>query len=275
VLDCGPCPPTGTDYRALHCVDASADRGTADKGTPVDSVPPDKGPPPGTKLIYRVTYEKGTTAADVGETTAEQMSGGSITVAQNPKKDAHNGSNKVGRHTVPSGYARAELSSQRLPIVNKTYSYRWSYYIPSAFFGGTITWNLIGQWKTWPCGDHDGYDKEICGSCGIFNDLEVTKTNFQFQYRAEPDCYTASAAMETDKWVTFVMVIKWTNSSTGFVKLWKNDQLLYDKQGFKTLYDNHKPGECDLYWAVGVYSQTQGGLELYTDNIEIWEGSIK
>jgi hypothetical protein len=263
VIDCGPCPPGGTD-----CVDASvADKGPVDK-----SVAPDS-PPAGTKLLYRVTFEKGSIAADVGQSNALEMSGGSITVAQNPKKDSGNSSDNVGRHKTPSGYARAELYSQTLPIVDKTYSYKWSYYIPGGFFSG-ITWNLVSQWNTWPCAVNNGYNSEICGNDGIFNDLEATKSNFVFQYRAEPDCYKASPTMETDKWVTFVMVIKWTTSK-GFVKLWKNNQLVYDKQGIKTLYDNYKPGQCDLYWTVGVYSQTQGGLELYTDNIEIWEGSIK
>lgn len=238
---------------------------------PLDAAAEDGGPPTGTTLLYRVNYEGGTIDANPGASHAETMSGGAVTVVANPAKDGRNNSDQVGRHAVPTGYTRAELSSQRLPTVDHTYIYRWSYYVPPGFFDSDISWNLISQWKTWPCGDHDGYDAEICGSCGIFNDLSIHTDSFHFKYRAEPDCFTASPTLITGQWVDFVSEIRWTNGNTGYVKLWQNGQLAYEQQGMKTLFDNFNAGSCNMYWAVGLYSSNTGGLAVYTDNIEIWE----
>lgn len=239
-------------------------------GPPTDGGP-DAGPPPGTTLLYRVNFEDGTIDANPGTSHAETMSGGSITVVANPEPDGRNSSSNVGRHSVPSGYTRAELSSMRLSTEDQAYLYKWSYYVPPTFFDSTVNWNLISQWKTWPCGDHDGYDTEICGSCGIFNDLSVHTDTFHFKYRAEPDCFTASPPLILGQWVDFVSEVRWSNGNDGYVKLWLNDQLVYDQQGFKTLFDNFDPSSCNLYWAVGVYSNNEGGLTVYTDDIEIWE----
>ncbi len=289
-MECGPCPKASGDYRTIPCLEAGGpgkdllpadllvDRSLVD--APRADAPRDTSPPPTAKLLYRVSFEQGTTAADVGKSNVETKvgsteSGGKVSAVPNPKQDARNGSSTVGRHSVPAGYARAELSSQRLPTANKLMSYRFSYYIPKAFFAKTISWDLISQWKTWPCGDHDGYATQICGSCGIFNDLGAKATEFELKFRAEPSCLNVKPAMETDAWVTFVLEIYWTNSMNGYARAWKNDQLIFDQKGFKTLFDNFKPGGCDLFWAVGVYANSSDGLEIFTDNLEIWEGKIK
>lgn len=249
-------------YAELPCVDASV---------PIDGSTGDAGPPTGTTLLYRVDFEDQTIDADPGSSHDELMSGGAVTVVANPHEDARNGSEWVGRHAVPTGYTRAELSSQRLTTVDRTYLYKASYFIPSTFFDGDISWNLISQWKTWPCGDHDGYDAEICGSCGIFNDLSARTDTFHFKYRAEPDCFTAGPPMYTGQWVDFVSEIHWANDATGSVRLWQNGVLVYDQPSMKTLFDNFDPSSCNLYWAVGLYSSNTGGLHLFTDDIEIWE----
>ncbi|MBW2528282.1 MAG: heparin lyase I family protein, partial [Deltaproteobacteria bacterium] len=207
-------------YAEMPCVDASVPHDSGGAG--------DAGPPTGTTLLYRVDFEDQTIDADPGNSNDELMSGGAIAAVANPHKDPRNDSDFVGHHTVPTGYTRAELSSQRLPTAGETYLYKWSYFIPSAFFDSTISWNLISQWKTWPCGDHDGYATEICGNCGIFNEINATVDSFVFEFRAEPDCYTSSPPMRTGQWVDFVSEIHWVNDSTGYVRLWQNDQLIYD-----------------------------------------------
>ena len=214
--------------------------------------------PAGTKLLYRVNFESGSTAASVGtsrrETVAVDNGGGTITVVSNPKKDARNGSARVGRHHVPGGYRRAELSSQRLP---------------AAFFSGAKNWNLISQWKAYPCGG--GNKPGVCGKGGIFDDLTVHGSDFELRFRAEPDCETATTPAPAGEWVRLVMQVKWTKSNNGFARLWKNGELVYEKQGMKTLFNEFESGRCDPYWAVGLYAHSESGLTLYTDNIEIWE----
>ena len=66
------------------------------------------------------------------------------------------------------------------------------------------------------------------------------------------------------------MQVKWTKTNNGFARLWKNGELVYQKQVIKTLFNGFDPGRCDLYWAVGLYAHSDSGLTLYTDNIEIW-----
>ena len=229
--------------------------------------------PAGTKLLYRVNFESGSTAASVGtsrrETVAVDNGGGTITVVSNPKKDARNGSARVGRHHVPGGYRRAELSSQRLPAAGKTYIYKWSYYLPATFFSEPKNWNLISQWKAYPCGG--GNKPGVCGKGGIFDDLTVHGSDFELRFRAEPDCETATTPAPAGEWVRLVMQVKWTKSNNGFARLWKNGELVFEKQGMKTLFNEFESGRCDPYWAVGVYAHSESGLTLYTDNIEIWE----
>ena len=55
----------------------------------------------------------------------------------------------------------------------------------------------------------------------------------------------------------------------------QNDQLVHERASMKTLFDGFIPGsgsgQCNLYWAVGIYANSDAGLELFTDEIEIWE----
>jgi hypothetical protein len=231
--------------------------------------------PAGTKLRYRVSFESGSTAASVGaskrETVAgDSFGGGTITVVSNPNKDARNKSARVGRHHVPAGYRRAELSSQRLPTLGKTYIYKWSYYLPAAFFSSGKNWDLVSQWKSYPCGKGSS-GPQLCGDGGIFDDLTVKGSDFQLRYRTEPDCETAKTPAPAGEWVRLVMQIKWAKTDSGFARLYKNGELVFEKKNIKTLFNGFDPGRCDLYWAVGLYAHSDDGLTIYTDNIEIWE----
>lgn len=232
------------------------------------------GPPAGTTLLYRVDFEDGSTAASTGEskkeTSAGDNSGGQITVVDNPQKDIRNLSDYVGLHQIPPGNRRAELSSQRLPTDGETYLYKWSYFLPDDYFDAGISWNIISQWKTWPCGKHDGFADQICGNGGIFNDIDVSSDKFNFRYRAEPACDDAPATMHTGRWVNFAQEIHWSNAHDGYARLWQDDTLIYEREDFKTLFDDFEPGRCDIYWGLGLYADTERGLKIYTDNIEIW-----
>jgi len=81
--------------------------------------------------------------------------------------------------------------------------------------------------------------------------------------------------MWTGQWVDFVQEIRWANDSSGYVKVWQNGQLVHERASMKTLFDGFIPGsgsgQCNMYWAVGIYADSDAGLELFTDDIEIWE----
>ena len=226
-------------------------------------------------LVYKVTFEQDNTHAVIGESNEETMNGGSWEVVGNPKKEGRNASDKVGRSVVTQGYTRSELSSQRVPTRGYTYFYKWQYYIPNTYFTDVkVDWVLFSQWKTWPCGDHNDYGDEICGSCGIFNEISANQDHLKFEYRASPDCREANTDIKYCKWVTFVQEIYWTNSSDGYVRLYKNGELIYKEDNIKTLFDNFQEDKCDIYWAIGQYcdwsSEVKEHQSIYIDNIEIW-----
>lgn len=232
------------------------------------------------ELLYRVDFEDGTLDASYGSSKKEEWYGGEVSVVDNPSIDGRNGSAKAGRCRVPHDYTRAELSGQRLPTAGRTYVYRWSYYLPPSFYDSAdIDWTLISQWKTWPCGYHDGYDAEICPNCGIFNDLSAgTRDNptYRFRWRAQPDCYEHTLAAAPGEWTTFTMEIKWSTASDGYAVLLANDELIYERHGFRTLFDRFDSTRCNVYWAVGLYTRWQGAkeyLDVFVDNVEIWDSS--
>jgi hypothetical protein len=99
---------------------------------------------------------------------------------------------------------------------------------------------------------------------------------FKFRWRAEPDCHDHTENVMLGGWVEFVMEIKWTNSSQGYAKLWMNGLLVKEIYDIKTLMDDFQNPACNVYWAVGIYTDWAGTkqyLDLYVDNIEIIDTS--
>ncbi|MFC1584096.1 heparin lyase I family protein [Fibrobacterota bacterium] len=227
------------------------------------------------ELVYQVDFEDGSRSANIGRVSLE-IQGTSITNEENPDKSGRNTSDRCGYSQVPSSGRRAEFSSQRVETNEKTYVYKWSYFIPDNFFSGSISWMLISQWKTWPCEDNCGggsHSSEVCYSCGIFNEIGLSSSNFSFAWRAEPDCRRFSTDVIQGEWVDFQQEIYWTNTSNGYYKLWKNGELVSEDENIVTLFDNFDEGRCDIYWAVGVYTSWSGNQGLYYDNLEIWDTS--
>jgi hypothetical protein len=97
-----------------------------------------------------------------------------------------------------------------------------------------------------------------------------------FRWRAEPDCYEHTVPLIQGEWFHFQQEIYWTNDNDGYFKLWMNGEMVREESGIKTLFDNFRTGDCNLYWSVGIYSSWSGSREeisLYIDNIEIWDTS--
>ncbi|MFC1584094.1 heparin lyase I family protein [Fibrobacterota bacterium] len=232
------------------------------------------------ELIYHADFEDGSRQANVGGISIEIWNS-VIENQENPDKSGRNTSDRVAFCGVGSPGNRAEISSQRVETWNKTYVYQWSYYIPEDYFTGRdISWNLISQWKTWPCEDNCGqgsHQSEVCYSCGIFNEIDISESELTFAWRAEPDCRRHNiTGVPQGEWFDFQQEIHWTNGNDGYYKLWMNGELISEDEGIKTLLDNFDQGRCDIYWAVGVYGEWWGPgdwLGLWVDNLHIYDTS--
>ncbi len=203
----------------------------------------------------------------------KELQGGQIEIVDNPLKDDINNSAKVGRCRVLEGGKRAEYSSPRLPTIDKRYVYRWMYYLPEDFITAELDWRVLSQWKTYPCEVCTNYADEICGGCGgIFDEMRVTSGNFDFRWRAEPDCREYQKPLITGRWISFIMEILWTNSSNGYAKLWMDGVLVADHKNIKTLFDRFPlDNSCNIYWGIGLYGPLHGKpyTDIFIDNISI------
>ncbi len=228
------------------------------------------------EVFFDVDFENGDTTASVG-TARLELTDASIEAVANPAPDAVNGSALVGRFRVESSAekVRAEISSQRMVTDGQTYRYRWSYYIPrESFTDVSLDWFSVSQWKTWPCEVcNETYDPAICDGCGgIFDDASIVDEQWQFRWRAEPDCHEYHAPVPFDRWVHFEMLVYWTMDSDGYVRLWEDGELVQSMDGIRTLFTSFESGTCDMYWALGLYSRWSGSkdyLELFIDDIQI------
>jgi MYXO-CTERM domain-containing protein len=236
------------------------------------------GPAPAeAQVVYHVDFEDGTIDADVGSSRSELTDGGEITSAPNPDPDARNDSSMVGRMAIPaSGRTRAELASQRTPTEGQTYRYRWSYYVPEGFFEGVdFNWLAMSQWKTWPCEVcNEEYEPAICGGCGgIFNEIGVRDAQWNFRWRAEPDCEELRQDIAVGQWTRFEMWVYWTTDTDGYVRLFRDGERIEAFDGIRTLFTSFETGTCDMYWALGLYASWSGADErvIYLDDIEIAE----
>ncbi|MBN1771007.1 MAG: heparin lyase I family protein [Deltaproteobacteria bacterium] len=231
---------------------------------------------------FLATFEGGTTTADRGRELIDNRNGGSMAVVANPFPSESNGSDYVLRVEVPAGTSvRAEYHSQRLETDEKTYIYVWRQHYERDFLvGADVSWLVFAQWKTWPCGEYDGgYGDVICAGGGIFNDIELTEGSlYEIRFRADPDCNFVTTSIWTEEvWDTYVLEIYWTNTSDGYYRLFRNDGLLVEQTGVKTLFDRFPAdtGECNMYWGLGLYAswadEGSSALVRHVDDLAIYD----
>ncbi len=226
--------------------------------------------------MFKATFENNSTSPDVGSELAQGVSGGAFAVVQNPDPDDVNSSNYVLQVSVPVGAGvRAEYGNSpgdRYPTEGETHIYTWKKYYPTDFDdGATIYWLLVGQWKTYPCEEYGDHGDVICGSGGIFNEIDLHDGETEeYRFRADPDCNTVASSISKGEWVKYSMEIYWTNSSDGYYKLYKNDELITEEDNVKTLMDDFISGTCNIYFALGLYarwtSSTKDALVYYIDD---------
>lgn len=232
------------------------------------------------QLLYKVSFENGINPDTPKPDWYEESSNGYWSVVNNPS-----GLGMVGKATVGTGYSRAEICSQRLPIVEKTYYYSFKIFFPTGWATSVnLNWILFNQYSTWPCEqDNDKYKPYICGNGGVFNDLRLKENDinyavqdkniFQYRSRAEPDCQLLSFPRKEGEWMYITVESYWTKTLNGFHKIWVNGELVQETSGIKTLIDNFQPGLCDMYFVTGVYKDGNTSVSVYFDDITIYDAA--
>jgi len=237
--------------------------------------------PPATFLS---TFESGTTDADIGTAFIMTTGGASMYVTTNPDPDSVNSSSVVLRIEAPPGSIRGEYHtspSERLPTDESTHIYTWMRYYPDTFLDGVSrNWLLLSQWKTWPCeeygvGDY-AYGDVICNTGGIFNEARFDAGDtVSYEFRAYPDCGSIEAPLITGEWLSYVLEIYWTNTDAGYYRLYRNNVLLGEASGVKTLFDRFPTDDsCNIYWSNGLYSSwsSSGATSMfsYVDDMAVY-----
>lgn len=241
----------------------------------------------GQTIYYSNNFEDGNMSAEIGTSQIELLGTNSqCVVVNNPNPSGFNTSSKVFKSMAGVGEiatanrGRAELSSQRIPTMEKVHTYEFQVYFPADYFTGiTYEFQYTSQFKTYPCEKASGYN--ICPEGGgIFNDITFNPNQYNFRYRANPSCYTATPSLELGVWTDFRMEIYWTKTMNGWVKLYKNDVLVYTQSNINTLFsDWSETGSCDIYWAIGQYTRWNPNgtgrqhRVAYYDNISVKEGA--
>lgn len=126
------------------------------------------------------------------------------------------------KHWVNLCGERSELVMNKTEIGN-TYWYGWSMFIPSDWQDTSEGYDIVNQWATYPT--NKKFSK-ACGANGSY--IARTKETFTFNLQRQGDvaqivCQKypiASVSELRGKWIDFVMHVKWTGNSDGFLRLW-------------------------------------------------------
>jgi hypothetical protein len=238
--------------------------------------------------VFHADFENKILDAEQLGADLDAENGGSITVVENPEKDAVNSSDYVAMPKTPKStsgnHTRAELSSKwtnQFETFEKTHIFQWMVYFPEDYLKDIDidgTWQIITQFVTHPCARYeDGFEDVICGSGGIFNELRINRYDYDtygFEYRAEPDCNEVAYTFPRGEWIKFIYQIFWTTDDDGWYKVWANEELLGEANNVQTLPEGWIEGDCDLRWKVGLYdswaSNEVDSVYYYFDNLETY-----
>jgi hypothetical protein len=205
--------------------------------------------------------------------------------------------NYSSKHTLYNCAIRSEAKGKTTEI-GETYWYGWSYYFPEDFNQNGYT--IVNQMDAWP-----PVNPMPAGGCGHKLDVQNEGWYYTLQRSDGVDSseysYHYLGSLTKGVWTDFVMHVKWTGNTNGFLKLWKNNSLWINYNG-RTWWNNEDNGpffcggeyKGQNYWAdatgdpdpviiyldevrVGnsssnyaeVYPPTPYNLELEEDTVEI------
>ncbi|MUL38255.1 polysaccharide lyase [Gloeocapsopsis dulcis] len=125
-------------------------------------------------------------------------------------------------HWVNRCGERSELAMKKT-VIGNTYWYGWSMFIPSTWQNPSDSYDILAQWATYPSPRNGRFP---CGSNGSYMMRSGDNISFRFQRKgdqSDSECTSynlASLPEVRGKWVDFVMQVKWTGNTDGFLKLW-------------------------------------------------------
>lgn len=185
------------------------------------------------------------------------------------------------RHWVNRCGERSELAMKKT-VIGNTYWYGWSIFIPSDWQDPSDGYDILAQWATFPS-PRNG--KFACGSNGSYMIRSGNNISFRFQRKGEnsdSECtrYNLASLPEVrGKWVDFVMHVKWTGNTDGFLKLWtKIGNSSYtqnvDYKG-RTFWNDESEGP---YFKMGLYKgdpnfKGAAPRTLYTDEYRLGDAN--
>jgi len=125
-------------------------------------------------------------------------------------------------HWVNRCGERSELGMKKT-VIGNSYWYGWSMYVPLDWQDPSDAYDILMQWATYPS-PRGG--KFACGANGSYIMRSGSNISFRFQRKGnntDSECtsYNLGTLSEVrGTWVDFVMHVKWTGNTDGFLKLW-------------------------------------------------------
>jgi hypothetical protein len=232
---------------------------------------------------FSSNFEDQNMDAEIGKAVFETGTSGGYQIVSNPLSDDYNSSSYVMKvYTLEGTGGRAEYQVPRHETLEKTYIYRWKRYYPDNMWTDISGAAMINQWKTYPCtaGLKDVPASSICGAGGgIFNDMSLYNDwSADYRSRAAPDCRYDFTYCHPNMWHEFTLEIYWTQTETGYYRLWRNDTLVGYSDSMKTMFNEFVEDDCDIYWTTGLYTgwwkagdETQDSLIAYLDDIRLYD----
>jgi len=221
-------------------------------------------------------------------------------VVENPVKSGSNTSDYVGvAHTFPSlpppdatdcDKSEYVLTSADGMVTDQHHIMKWKLLFTDDTILNIeeIVWNWMsfnqihtGASKYSPPGTSGNPDDTIAYGGGIFNDLVKSASDdsseYNFRVRAIPDEALVPFQINIGQWMSFTYEVFWTQSNTGYWRLWKDGELLAAADNVKTLPDSYDPAEDDfLHFKTGLYNKWNDpeidNLSLYFDDLELYIG---
>ncbi len=126
------------------------------------------------------------------------------------------------QHWVDRCGERSELLGKTTAI-GETYWYGWSVFIPSDWKDSDAGYDIINQFGAYPSKQGRRY---LCGGIGSMISREGKTLNFIFQRKEDSvdvECtrYPLVKVSEArGQWIDFVVHVKWTGNTDGFLQLW-------------------------------------------------------
>jgi Polysaccharide lyase len=172
----------------------------------------------------------------------------------------------------PSGTNRVELSdshSGRAPL-HKTVWYGWSLRVDKNDNSGRL---IVSQIHHHQGSNRDNQWSQTANFIVRHQDGKFSlKHGYQSNHprHTRKDNYRELGEGKLGKWYDFVVQVKWTWRSDGFIKMWKDGKLVYEHHG--STYFDYGSKTQGPYWKAGAYTETRPAL-VYVDEYRMGNSS--